>query len=55
MLKYEKIPDVFRVIDFSGNRFDGEIPFVLGSLKGLHLLNLSNNALTGHIPSSLGT
>ncbi|XP_059449476.1 receptor-like protein 43 [Corylus avellana] len=54
MLKYEKIPDVLRVIDFSSNRFEGEIPCVLGSLKGLHLLNLSNNALTGHIPLSLG-
>jgi len=42
------------VIDFSNNRFEGEIPEVVGSLKGLHLLNLSNNALNGHIPSSLG-
>ncbi|XP_059449495.1 receptor-like protein 9DC3 [Corylus avellana] len=53
-LSYEKIPDVFRVIDFSSNRFEGEIPEVVGSLKGLHSLNLSNNALTGHIPASLG-
>jgi hypothetical protein len=54
MLKYERIPDVFRVIDFSCNRFDGEIPELVGSLKGLHLLNLSNNAFTGLIPPSLG-
>jgi Leucine-rich repeat (LRR) protein len=54
MLKYEKIPDMFRVIDFSGNRFDGEIPELVGSLKGLHSLNLSNNALSGPIPPSLG-
>jgi Leucine-rich repeat (LRR) protein len=55
MLNYKKIPGVFRVIDFSSNRFDGEIPeLCFGSLKGLHLLNLSNNALTGHIPPSLG-
>jgi Leucine-rich repeat (LRR) protein len=53
-LDYEKIQDVFMVIDFSSNRFEGEIPEVMGSLKGLHLLNLSNNALTGHITSSLG-
>ncbi|XP_059452680.1 receptor-like protein Cf-9 homolog [Corylus avellana] len=53
-LKYEKILDVFRVIDLSGNRFDGEIPELVGSLKGLHSLNLSNNALIGHIPPSLG-
>ncbi|XP_059452097.1 receptor-like protein 52 [Corylus avellana] len=54
MLKYEKIPDVFRVIDFSSNRFEGHIPELVGSLKGLHSLNLSNNVLTGHIPPSLG-
>jgi Leucine-rich repeat (LRR) protein len=53
-LKYNKIPDMFRVIDFSSNRFEGEISELVGSLKGLHLLNLSNNALTGHIPTSLG-
>jgi Leucine-rich repeat (LRR) protein len=54
MLKYEKIPGVFRVIDFSSNRFDGEIPKLVGSFKGLHSLNLSNNAFTGLIPPSLG-
>ena len=54
MLNYEKIPSVFRVIDFSSNRFEGEIPKLVGSLKGLHSLNLSNNALTGPIPPSLG-
>ncbi|GLT54998.1 hypothetical protein SLA2020_281550 [Shorea laevis] len=53
-LKYEKIQDVFTVIDFSNNRFDGEIPEVVGNLKELNLLNLSNNGLTGHIPSSMG-
>jgi Leucine-rich repeat (LRR) protein len=53
-LDYEKIQDVFMFIDFSSNRFEGEIPEVVGSLKGLHSLDLSNNALTGHIPSSLG-
>jgi Leucine-rich repeat (LRR) protein len=53
-IEYQKIQDVFTVIDFSSNRFEGEISYLLGCLKGLHLLNLSNNALTGHIPSSLG-
>jgi Leucine-rich repeat (LRR) protein len=53
-LDYEKIQDLFMAIDFSSNRFEGELPKVVGSLKGLHLLNLSNNALNGHIPSSLG-
>ncbi|XP_059449498.1 receptor-like protein 19 [Corylus avellana] len=53
-IEYQKIQDVFTVIDFSSNRFEGEIPYLLESLKGLYLLNLSNNAFTGHIPSSLG-
>ncbi|XP_059449463.1 receptor-like protein 7 [Corylus avellana] len=51
---YEKVQEVFTAIDFSSNRFVGEIPESIGNLKGAQLLNLSNNALTGHIPSSLG-
>jgi hypothetical protein len=53
-LEYDKIQDVFTAIDFSSNKFEGEIPELLGSLKGLHSINLSNNALTGYIPQSLG-
>ncbi|KAF5459469.1 hypothetical protein F2P56_023410 [Juglans regia] len=51
-LEYKKIQDGLRVIDFSCNRFEGDIPEILGNLEGLHALNLSNNAFTGHIPSS---
>ncbi|XP_010662268.1 receptor-like protein 6 isoform X3 [Vitis vinifera] len=51
---YEKIPDVFIAIDFSGNNFKGQIPTSIGNLNGFHLLNLGSNNLTGHIPSSLG-
>ena len=40
-------------IDLSGNRFEGEIPKIIGNLKALRMLNLSNNVLTGSIPSSL--
>ncbi|XP_059446715.1 putative receptor like protein 25 [Corylus avellana] len=50
---YEKISNVLKAIDLSSNRFEGEIPEVVGYLKGLQLLNLSNNLFTGHIPSSL--
>ena len=50
---YEKIPGIFRAIDFSSNKFKGEIPTSIGSLKGLHLLNFSCNSLTGHIPTLL--
>ncbi|KAF8015463.1 hypothetical protein BT93_H1086 [Corymbia citriodora subsp. variegata] len=51
---YPKISEVFTVIDLSSNLFEGEIPGVIGDLKGLQGLNLSNNFLTGHIPPSLG-
>ncbi|BBG99880.1 receptor like protein 6 [Prunus dulcis] len=54
-LKYERIPYHLTLIDLSSNRFEGEIPEgPIGNLRGLVLLNLSNNYLTGHIPSSLG-
>ncbi|KAL6287188.1 hypothetical protein ACE6H2_011578 [Prunus campanulata] len=54
-LKYEKTPYLLTLIDLSSNRFEGEIPEgPIGNLRGLVLLNLSNNSLTGHIPSSLG-
>uniref|UniRef100_A0A2C9WLW7 Uncharacterized protein n=3 Tax=Manihot esculenta TaxID=3983 RepID=A0A2C9WLW7_MANES len=53
-LQYSKIWETFVAIDFSSNKFDGDIPKVIGKLNGLHLLNLSNNHLSGVIPSSLG-
>jgi Leucine-rich repeat (LRR) protein len=51
---YEKVNEWFTAVDFSSNRFVGEIPESIGNLKRAQLLNLSNNALTGHIPPSLG-
>ncbi|GKV22578.1 hypothetical protein SLEP1_g32438 [Rubroshorea leprosula] len=42
------------VVDLSCNKFEGKIPEVVGSLKGLRLLNLSNNFLVGPIPPTLG-
>ncbi|XP_048434425.1 receptor like protein 27-like [Pyrus x bretschneideri] len=54
-LKYLKTPYLLRLIDLSSNRFEGEIPAgIIGKLRDLHLLNLSNNTLSGLIPSSLG-
>ncbi|KAK3404374.1 hypothetical protein EUGRSUZ_G00996 [Eucalyptus grandis] len=53
-LYYPKILEVFTIIDLSSNLFKGEIPDVIGDLKGLQGLNLSNNSFTGHIPPSLG-
>ena len=53
-MNYYKIMEVLTIIDFSKNRFEGEIPESIATLKGLHTLNLSNNIFTGHIPSSMG-
>ncbi|KAL6140277.1 hypothetical protein ACLB2K_058577 [Fragaria x ananassa] len=53
-LKYFKTPYLLRLIDLSSNRFEGQIPALIGNLRALHLLNLSNNTLTGPIPSSFG-
>ncbi|KAJ9176783.1 hypothetical protein P3X46_012061 [Hevea brasiliensis] len=52
-LEYRKIPYILNAIDFSYNKFEGEIPDIIGNLQGLYLLYLSNNFLNGHIPSSL--
>ncbi|GKV38441.1 hypothetical protein SLEP1_g46354 [Rubroshorea leprosula] len=45
---------IFSTIHLSNNKFEGEIPDVIGKLSSLKGLNLSHNNLTGHIPSSLG-
>ncbi|XVF78294.1 hypothetical protein PTKIN_Ptkin14bG0120300 [Pterospermum kingtungense] len=41
-------------MDFSNNRFFGEIPEAFSELHSLLALNLSHNSLSGPIPSSLG-
>ncbi|XP_075653665.1 uncharacterized protein LOC142624020 [Castanea sativa] len=52
---YKKVQELFTALDFSSNRFTGAIPEFIGNLnlKGLRLLNLSNNILTGQIPQGL--
>ncbi|XP_022744345.1 receptor-like protein 12 isoform X2 [Durio zibethinus] len=50
---YPKIIRTLVAIDLSSNRFDGEIPESIWSLKELHLLNFSNNILVGRIPSAI--
>ncbi|KAB1670444.1 hypothetical protein ES319_1Z167200v1 [Gossypium barbadense] len=52
-MKYPKIIRTLVAIDFSGNRFDGEIPESIGKLKELHVLNFSNNNLVGGIPVAI--
>ncbi|KAK2972086.1 hypothetical protein RJ640_010249 [Escallonia rubra] len=49
-----KILTFFTSLDFSNNRFEGDIPYTIGVLKWLYVLNLSHNALRGSIPSSIG-
>ncbi|KAL2334871.1 hypothetical protein Fmac_016084 [Flemingia macrophylla] len=49
-----KIRDDFVSIDLSKNRFEGEIPNVIGALHALIGLNLSHNRLRGPIPKSMG-
>ncbi|XP_068337006.1 receptor-like protein 7 [Pyrus communis] len=54
-LTYHQTPYDMRLIDFSSNRFEREIPAsIIGSLGALHVLNLSKNTISGQIPSSLG-
>ncbi|XP_048328449.1 receptor-like protein 6 [Ziziphus jujuba] len=54
LIRYVVLQEDVAVIDLSNNKFDGEIPQVIGGLKGLNGLNLSNNILSGGIPSSFG-
>ncbi|XP_027368602.1 receptor-like protein 6 [Abrus precatorius] len=49
-----KIPINFVHIDLSKNKFEGEIPNIIGELYALKGLNLSHNRLNGSIPQSLG-
>ncbi|KAL4298620.1 hypothetical protein S245_058003 [Arachis hypogaea] len=51
---FAKIPTAFVNIDMSENKFEGDIPDVIGELQALKDLNLSHNRLVGHIPYSLG-
>jgi len=53
-MPFKKIPINFVSIDLSGNKFEGEIPKVIGELQALTGLNLSHNRLGGPIPQSMG-
>ena len=53
-LLFQKLLVDYIVVDLSHNRFEGEIPNVIGSLSSLKVLNLSHNSLNGRIPSALG-
>ncbi|KAF5771089.1 putative leucine-rich repeat-containing, plant-type, leucine-rich repeat domain superfamily [Helianthus annuus] len=51
---FERILVEFTVVDLSNNKFEGEIPNIIGNLNSLKMLNLSHNSLTGRIPQALG-
>ena len=53
-LKLVKIYTIFTSIDASSNHFEGPIPKDLMDFEDLRVLNLSNNALSGEIPSLMG-
>ncbi|XP_042478553.1 receptor-like protein 33 [Macadamia integrifolia] len=49
-----RILTIYTALDLSNNRFQGEIPKVIGELTSLVVLNMSQNDLVGQIPSSMG-
>ncbi|XP_076957757.1 receptor-like protein Cf-9 [Bidens hawaiensis] len=44
----------YTIVDLSNNKFEGDIPNIIGNLDSLKVLNLSHNCLTGGIPHALG-
>ncbi|PIN01689.1 hypothetical protein CDL12_25798 [Handroanthus impetiginosus] len=53
-MELTKILIIFTSIDFSNNKFHGEIPHSIGDLKSLYVLSLSHNEFSGPIPASIG-
>uniref|UniRef100_M1A0M4 Hcr2-0A n=1 Tax=Solanum tuberosum TaxID=4113 RepID=M1A0M4_SOLTU len=56
-LKFEVVRILFLYanVDLSNNKFEGNIPSIVGDLIALRVLNISHNGLQGHIPPSLGS
>ncbi|KAJ8453211.1 hypothetical protein Cgig2_008095 [Carnegiea gigantea] len=48
-LGYQKISNSLTAINLSGNKFNEMIPDSIGGLRGLRVLDLSNNSLTGDL------
>lgn len=53
-IELTRILTFFTAVDLSSNKFEGEIPNLIGSVNSLLMLNLSHNNLVGPIPSSMG-
>ncbi|KAH0733739.1 hypothetical protein KY285_009446 [Solanum tuberosum] len=54
-LEVVRILFLYTTVDLSNNKFEGNIPSIMGDLIALRVLNLSHNGLQGHIPPSLGS
>ncbi|GJT74357.1 leucine-rich repeat-containing protein [Tanacetum coccineum] len=53
----QEIPRLFveyTIVDLSNNKFENEIPNIIGNLRSLKVLDLSHNKLNGRIPKSFG-
>ncbi|CAL5356835.1 unnamed protein product [Camellia sinensis] len=50
---FVRILTIFKAVDFSHNKFHGNIPTSIGRLKALIFLNFSGNGLSGSIPLTL--
>ncbi|KAI3519789.1 hypothetical protein L1887_09005 [Cichorium endivia] len=53
-LPFPQLSVDYTIIDLSDNKFEGEIPNIIGTLNSLIVLNLSQNNLHGQIPHALG-
>ncbi|XP_023752907.1 receptor-like protein 7 [Lactuca sativa] len=53
-LPFPKILVDYTIVNLSGNKFEGQIPNIIGTLNSLIALNLSHNNLNGRIPHALG-
>ncbi|XP_024969710.1 receptor-like protein 33 [Cynara cardunculus var. scolymus] len=53
-LPFPKISVDYTIVDLSSNIFEGEIPYVIGRLNSVIVLNLSHNKLNDRMPKALG-
>ncbi|MCL7031827.1 hypothetical protein MKW94_004551 [Papaver nudicaule] len=53
-MELQKVRRIFTSIDFSNNKFDGEIPEIIGIFTLLYTLDFSRNRFTSRIPPAFG-
>ncbi|KAG5564390.1 hypothetical protein RHGRI_000549 [Rhododendron griersonianum] len=52
-MEMEQILTIFAAIDLSSNKFEGEIPEIIGGLNSIRGLNLSHNHLTDTVEGGM--